>query len=143
MSDGRLIIRLGELRFSGRMTLAALEWLQSETGQHPFALARLFNEEKDTPLIIRAVLMAALIGDGMALAEAAEALPPDGVLPAGLAVMRLEAFRALNAGLYVPDMGAEKDTGKKPARLMRPIWLCLTFMASACASALRHLKSDK
>lgn len=134
MLSGIVIIRLGGRELPGRMTLSALEWLQAETGVHLLDLARVYHAEKDTPLMSRAVLIAAMTGAGKTLEEALEIFPADEVPSDGFLVYRQQAFKALNAGLFVPDLeeAGAKATAKKLLRaLAKPFQKLRTSKARA------------
>ena len=136
MRAGEFSLPLGDHRLTGRLTIAALDRLQSRTGLHPLDLFDTFEKREDRAAWTDEILICGLTGGGLPLGSA-EALISGPEAPfVAFAYKRDLALSLLIAGLLMPDLGKDRDEAPKKtiARVIRWISRAFTFKGRSLGS---------
>lgn len=128
MRRGEIVLDLDNRKFTGRMPIPALEFVQERIGKHPLKIVRAFEAEEDLPSWSDFILIAGLRGGGMDLALAEQLISGEEAIFIPYGEKRMIALALLAAGLYAPLPDEAADPGKKPmGRLIS--WISRSFEA--------------
>lgn len=135
MRRGEIVLELDDRKFTGRMPIPALEFVQERTGKHPVRLVDAFEADEDLPSWSDFILIAGLRGGGMDLALAEELVSGENCVFVPFAEKRMIALALLIAGLYAPAPDKAAEPAKKPrGRLIS--WISRSFEVMRCSWGL-------